>query len=289
MTDYKNKVAFVTGGGSGIGRALCEELARRGASVVVADLNEARATEVVAAIGKNAGQAQVSVLDVSKAEQVQRAVDECVARFGRLDLMFNNVGVGVFGEVRDMTLDLWDRIIDINLKGVVNGVMAAYPQMIRQGSGHIINMSSGFGLVSMPTHVPYSTTKFGIVGLSTGLRLEAASLGVKVSVVCPGLIQTSSFKDTIYLNVDPEEMRSKKLPFKMMSSEECSQVILRGVERNQAVITTTFFVQAMWWLYRLSPSLATRGGKYMLEDYRKSRDKFLAKTAKVLSGNTTEH
>jgi NAD(P)-dependent dehydrogenase (short-subunit alcohol dehydrogenase family) len=284
MTTFKDKVAFVTGGASGIGRALCEELARRGATVVIADINGTLANDVAAAIGNKTGKVHVAVLDVSKAEQVQQAVDDCVARFGRLDYMFNNAAIGIVGEVRDMTIDLWNRIVDVNLKGIINGVMAAYPQMIRQQSGHIINTSSSGGLIAMPTQVPYSATKFGIVGLSTGLRLEAASLGVKVSVVCPGLVKTSVFDTGTYLKLDPDEIRAKKMPFEPMMPHDCSVAILRGVERNDAIIMTHPRVKVRWWLSRINPALEEWASQFILKDFRKSRDNFLAKTAAGSSG-----
>jgi NAD(P)-dependent dehydrogenase (short-subunit alcohol dehydrogenase family) len=267
---FDHKVAIVTGGASGIGEALAQELAKLGALVTIADLNLEKAETVVAAICAAGGQAWAVGVDVSQAEQVQKLVDEVVARHGHLDFMFNNAGIGVLGEVRDMSLEHWKRIIDTNLWGTIHGTIAAYPVMVKQGYGHIVNTSSGFGLVALPTHVAYGTTKHAIVGLSTGLRQEAAGLGVKVTVACPGIIRTPMSKATTYLKVPNLEA---KAPFKMLEADECAQAILLGAEHNKAIITMPFYMTLTWWLYRISPALTTRLGQMMIRDFRKVRDK----------------
>src|SRR5574341_1086121 len=186
MDYYKDKVAIVTGGASGIGRALCEDLGRRGAQIVAADINMEGAEKAVTAIISAGGRAQAARLDVTKAEDVRRLVRETASKHGRLDFMFNNAGIVSIGDSRDMDLEHWQRILDVNLMGVLYGTTAAYTLMARQGFGHIVNIASSAGLIPVPLLTPYVTTKFGVVGLSHSLRLEGVRLGVKVSVVCPG-------------------------------------------------------------------------------------------------------
>ncbi len=185
MTASKMKggVAVVTGGGSGIGRALAMELAKRGAFVHVTDFNGSSAEATAKAIGASAAHAAVDVRD---AGAVQRFCDSV----GRVDYMFNNAGIGVGGEIQDLSLAHWDRILDVNVRGVIHGVHAVYPGMIARGSGHIVNTASLAGLVPTPLATPYGMTKHAVVGLSVSLRMEAAAYGVRVSALCPGTVET---------------------------------------------------------------------------------------------------
>jgi len=140
MNVFANTIAIVTGGASGIGRALCEELSRRGGVTIVTDINLAGAEQVASSIRNAGGRSEAVCLDVSRAADVERIVREVTAKHGRLDYMFNNAAVAVVGELRDATPLEWKRIIDVNLMGVIYGSMAAYAVMIPQRSGHIINI-----------------------------------------------------------------------------------------------------------------------------------------------------
>jgi NAD(P)-dependent dehydrogenase (short-subunit alcohol dehydrogenase family) len=135
MAMFRDRVAIVTGGASGIGQALCEELARKGAMVVVADIDIPRAEQVASVLTSAGHSAWAVYVDVTKAEEVQHMVDETVARRGRLDYMFNNAGIGLVAEMRDMSLAHWRQIVDVNLWGVIYGTDAAYRVMVQQESG----------------------------------------------------------------------------------------------------------------------------------------------------------
>jgi len=270
MNHFRDKVAIVTGGASGIGRALCEELGQRGAVVIVADVNAERAQKVASAITTTGGRARAAHLDVSQAEDVQKLIDETASEHGRLDYMFNNAGIAMAGEVRDTSLELWRRIVDVNLWGVIYGTTAAYSLMVRQGFGHIVNVASLGGLVGSPTVTPYATAKHGVVGLSTSLRAEAADLGVRVSVVCPGHIQTGIYDVATVLNANREDLFAR-IPFKGMDATQAARAILRGVARNQAVITIPFYVRLLWWLYRLHPALLAPLGRKVVKVFRALR------------------
>lgn len=274
MDHFKDKVAIVTGGASGIGQALCEELGRRGAAgVVVADVNVEGAHEVAAAITAVGGRAQAAELDVTQAEAVQALVEQTASQHGRLDLMFNNAGISTWGEMRDMTLDHWQRIVDVNLWGVIYGTMSAYGVMVGQGFGHIVNTASSAGLAPSPFATAYVTTKHGVVGLSTTLRVEGVGLGVKVSVVCPGFIRTGigdAMEFVTQLEGGTKEFVAAAIP-KMMEPDDCARVILRGVERNKAIITVTGLARVAWWLNRLNPGLMLRLSLKMVSDTRAMR------------------
>lgn len=276
MEQFKDKIVIVTGASSGIGRALCEKLSRDGAVLIMADIEMEGLRRLASNLSESGGRAYAAHLDVSNAEQVQALVDRVISEHGRLDLIFNNAGVAIAGEARDLSIDHWRRIINVNLWGVIHGTSAAYPVMIRQGFGHIINTASLAGLVGSPTMIPYSTTKFAVVGLSTSLRAEAEGLGVKVSVVCPGFIQTGIFDSATYIHAKQEEMLAR-LPFKPMDVDAAARIILRGVARNKAIIVFPFYGRLLWWLQRIHNSLTRPLARKTVKDFREARTQSKAK------------
>ncbi|MEW6441078.1 MAG: SDR family oxidoreductase [bacterium] len=274
MDTFRDKVAIVTGGASGMGRAVCEGLGRRGARlVVVADVQAAGAGQVAAGIDRAGGKARAVGLDVSNEAELRKTIEQTFAEQGRLDYLFNNAGIGIAGEARDMLPEHWKRIIDVNLFGVLNGTLAAYPLMIRQGFGHIVNTASLAGLIPGPVEVGYALTKHAVVGLSTSLRMEAAPLGVRVSVVCPGIIDTPIFETSLLVgNVDRRELNRRiKSGFTAMNSEKAGKAILDGVEKNRAIIVFPGHARVLWWLHRISPSNLNFVARKFLEDFHKSR------------------
>jgi len=246
---FQGQVALVTGGASGIGRELCEALAQRGSLVTIADVNLDGAGNVVEAIHKAGGEAHAARVDVTQRGEVQALVEDVAHRHGRLDYMFNNAGIAFAGEFRDTTLEHWHTALDIDFWSVVYGAMSAYRIMIRQGSGHIVNTSSIGGLIPVPIGTPYAAAKHAVVGFSTSLRTEAAQLGVKVSVVCPGHIDTSISHRAAYATQfrSEEELAKIMARGERMSAPHCADVILRGVARNRGVITVTPAARLIWW------------------------------------------
>jgi len=270
MDHFKDKVAIVTGGASGIGRALCEELGRRGAVAIVADTDADGAGQVASNITSAGGRARASHLDVSREEAVKKLVEDATSEHGRLDYMFNIAGIGIGGEVRDMRIEDWHPIIDVNLYGVLYGTLTAYRVMVGQGFGHIVNMASTYGLIPAPGETAYGTTKHAVVGLSTSLRAEAEDLGVKVSVVCPGFVDTAIWKTSPILNVDREEALSH-IPFRMIPTAKAAKVILRGIVCNRAIIVFPLHARITWWIYRFCPFLLVPLGRKAVRDFRAIR------------------
>jgi len=271
MDVFRDKTAIVTGGASGIGKGLCEELGKYGAHVVVADLNGEVARDVAASLKASGGRAEAVKLDVTNEEDVRGLIDETAAKNGKLDYIFNNAGIGIGGEVQDMDLDHWKRIVDVNQWGVVYGTLAAYNVMVKQGTGHIVNTASSAGLVPSPLLTAYSMTKHAVVGLSTGLRAEGAALGVKVSVVCPGFIDTPIFDSTEYVNTSKEISMSVVPPgLKSMGAEDCARAVLRGVARNRGIIPVQAPAYILWWVNRLSPRLLDAQSQKAVRQYRKA-------------------
>ncbi|MSR15121.1 MAG: SDR family oxidoreductase [Gammaproteobacteria bacterium] len=270
MYSFKDQIALITGAGSGIGAALSQALAERGAQVICADLLPERAATVVAAIQQAGGTAYAVPLDVRDAEQVEALVKATVARHGRLDFMINNAGISVTGDARDLELAHWRQVLDVNLMGVVYGTHAAYQQMTSQGHGHIVNIASLAGLVPFPTNVPYATTKHAVVGLSLSLRAEAQDLGVRVSAVCPGFIQTNILVDTPVINLDRAKFM-RNLPFTPLSPVHAAAQILRGIERNRAIIVFPGYARILWALHRLAALLLNPMHLKAIRDLRKFR------------------
>jgi NAD(P)-dependent dehydrogenase (short-subunit alcohol dehydrogenase family) len=254
---FQPRVSIVTGGASGIGRAIAAELLTRGSLVVVADLDGAAAARTAEALGPRAVAAQVDVVD---AEAVRALVDGVVAEHGRLDVMVNNAGVAVGGLLEELDERHWAKAIDVNLRGVVNGVTAAYPRLVAQGGGHILNTASAAGLVPAPGMLPYTTTKHAVVGLSTALRAEGASVGVRVSVLCPAFVDTSML-DNLY--AAPPSMggpsvrsRVRLLQPRLLTPEQVARRGVDGLAAGRAVIPVGVLAQVLWRTLRYAPPLA---------------------------------
>ncbi|MFH0870591.1 MAG: SDR family NAD(P)-dependent oxidoreductase [archaeon] len=271
MDRFKDKIVIVTGAASGIGKALSELLAQRGAKLILADINFSGAKALEAALIKKGLSAKALLVDVSKEGDVRKAVKYAVSTCGRLDFVFNNSGIGFAGEVKDMDLSIWKKMIDVNLYGVIHGTTIAYSQMLKQGSGHIVNVASATGLIPSPMLTAYATTKHAIVGLSTSLREEAKEYGVKVSVACPGFVDTGILDPAKAANIDEKKLYREKRKLKMMSPEKCAKEIIIGVEKNREIIIFPFKDRMLWWLYRLNPYAIDSIENIILKRARKLR------------------
>lgn len=251
---FAGKQAIVTGGGSGIGAALCRALSSAGADVLCTDIDEAAAARTAAPLG-----ARSARLDVTDAAAVQAAVDGVVDRAGRLDLMFNNAGIVWGGDTELLTLDQWNAIIDINVRGVVHGVTAAYPQMIRQGHGHIVNTASMAGLAAAGQLTSYVMTKHAVVGLSLALRSEAAAHGVGVLAVCPAAVETPILdKGAVGGFVGRDYFLQGQGVKTAYDADRLAADTLRAVERNKAILVKPRRAHASWLFARLAPGLMQR-------------------------------
>jgi hypothetical protein len=183
----------VTGASSGIGAATAVELGKRGYTVVLAARRRERLEQVSARVTQAGGFGDVQVRDVGVEEQVEDLVAGCEARHGRLDVMINNAGFGMFGRIHELTTEQMRKVFEVNYFGLFWGARAAARVMIEQGSGHIFNVSSVIGKRGTPYHGAYCASKFAVVGLSDSMRVELAPLGVRVTCVCPGLTDTEFF------------------------------------------------------------------------------------------------
>lgn len=272
---YDASVAIVTGGGSGIGEAISLGLAGRGAYVVVADRRAPEAERVVASIHSRGGRAESMELDVRDASSFEQLVTDVFARLGRLDFLFNNAGIGVAGEVKDLELDDWRDIVEVNLMGVVHGVYAAYGRMVAQGFGHIVNTASMSGLMPSPLTASYGMTKFGVVGLSRALRVEAAHYGVRVTALCPGVIRTPILDGGAYgrfiRRPAPEATAAAWERTRPMDAAAFAEEVLDSLPHNPNTLIVPRWWRAVDLLNRLSPEL---GGKLAALGFRQMKVDF---------------
>lgn len=266
---FDGKQAIVTGAGSGIGAALSRALVAAGAEVLVTDIDADAAQRTATELGDRATAAR---LDVTDAAAVQAAVDGVVARTGRLDLMFNNAGMVWGGETELLTLEQWNAIIDVNVRGVVHGVAAAYPQMIRQGHGHIVNTASMAGLTAAGQITSYVMTKHAVVGLTLALRSEAAAHGVSVTAICPAAVETPFLDEGAIGGFVGRDYYLKgqgiKTPY---SADALARDTLRAVERGKALVVKPRLAHAQWLFARLAPGLMQRMARRFIAQQRASQ------------------
>ena len=266
------RIAIITGAASGIGRALASALVARGDTVVVADIDSDGARCAAGELDRHGpGAATPAVVDVRDAGAVRALVDQTRGKYGRLDVMVNNAGIGVGGEARELLLAHWDRVIDVNLRGVVHGVRAAYPVMIEQRSGHIVNTASLAGLLPSPGLTPYSMTKHAVVGLSLSLRAEAAGYGVRVTAVCPGVVDTPILDKGGPDDLPKPALSSHAREFfrqvqpRFYSADRLAQDIVRGIDRNAALVIAPASARVAWYLWRYIPVAVNRMATRQLE------------------------
>lgn len=250
VTAFDNQVAIVTGGGSGIGRAMCEQLADARAHVIVVDIDGGKANTVAAGLGsRGARSAEAVRVDVTDGPAVEELVDGVCKQHGRLDYIFNNAGVCIIGDTLSFSMDDWNKLIDVNIRGVVHGTVAAYQRMAKQGHGHIVNTASMAGLVPSPLFTAYALTKHAVVGLSRSLRLEGKEYGVHVSAICPGIIDTPMVDSPRKgIDVDPREHADRFYPV-----DKCVRDALAGVAKRQDLIVVSPMAKFATTLDRISP------------------------------------
>lgn len=270
--DLPGRSAIVTGGGSGIGAALVAALVEAGAHVVVADI-DLPAARRVADSTSGPGSARAARLDVTDAAAVAALVDDVVADHGGLDLMFANAGITWGGDTELLTLEQWNAIVDVNIRGVVHCVHAAYPHMIRRGSGSLVLTSSMGGLCPAGLITSYAMTKHAVVGLGLSLRPEAAAHGVGVTVVCPAAVDTAILDkgelggfDGRHYYLDGQGVKEPIDPGQLAES------VLRGVSRNRALVVEPARGRLAWRIQRLSPALMDRTMVRYVRAARRRRD-----------------
>jgi NAD(P)-dependent dehydrogenase (short-subunit alcohol dehydrogenase family) len=253
------KVAVVTGGGSGIGRATALLLARHGARVHVADLQGDTAEDVARTIEVAGGSAVAHALDVSDPDAVEAFADTVFAAEGHVDILHNNAGIGHAGNIEATTVEDWQRVIGVNLLGVAYGIQAFIPRMLQQGRpASVVNTASQAGLLPAAKMAPYCASKYGVVGLSEALNAELSKRGIHVSAICPGIIDTPIVSTGI-MRGDVAEIHGQISGFYAKhgaSPDEVAQAVLKAIDKHKLIVPVPHRqVTLLYLLHRISPRL----------------------------------
>jgi NAD(P)-dependent dehydrogenase (short-subunit alcohol dehydrogenase family) len=235
--EFGGKVAVITGGASGIGRACALAFARQGADIVLADRNESRMEAVVEEVTRLGRRGIGLATDVSDDGSVQSLASDAIAAMGTVDLVMNNAGVVVGGDPHEVPIEDWEWIVEVNMLGPVRGVRAFLPHFLARGSGYFVNTASFAGLVAHnPLTIPYDMTKHGVVGLSAGLALYCRPRGIGVSVLCPGYVETNLSENTRITGVDTTADGPSQVPDRVTTADEVAGRVVDAVREERFLI-----------------------------------------------------
>lgn len=260
-TFQPESIAVVTGGGNGLGRQLCFQLAKLGMYVIVSDINDEDAARTVSNIIENAGKAESHIVDVSNQKACELFVQEIIATHGKIDLLINNAGKVAIGEFHDVPIESWHQIMDTNFFGQLNMTKAVYSFMKKEQKGKIVFISSIAGLAFQPLTGSYSASKHALVGLACSLFSDAKPHGIQIHVACPGYIDHTA----IFTNAETFGYSSLKisdiLTHKIkgfISPEKAACKILQQVHKNKYFIVFPFNARLLWLFFRIAPEMAVR-------------------------------
>ncbi|GLX67112.1 SDR family NAD(P)-dependent oxidoreductase [Paenibacillus glycanilyticus] len=246
----KGKIVLITGASSGIGAVTAKQLAKLGALPIMTGRNLERLRKHAAAIGTDCPMYRMDVTDMS---QVQQTVDAIMAKYGRIDVLLNNAGFGKFETFLDAKVESFEEMMDTNYMGVVRCTKAVLPYMLKQGSGHIVNIASMAGKIGSSKSTGYSATKHAVLGFTNSLRMELAGTNVAVSAVNPGPIRTEFFEVA-----DPSGTYVKNVSWFMMKPEYVANQIIKVMERRKAEVDLPKTAAVGIKLYQLFPRIADR-------------------------------
>lgn len=248
-----NQRIFITGGGSGLGRALAQRYAQAGWRVCIGDIDDARGAETLAALQQTGATAHYLRCDVREESQLQAAAEWLRTHWNGVDVVVNNAGVAVAGGIAEVPLADWQWIVDINLLGVVRGCKVFAPLLRAQGGGHIVNVASMAGLIHPPKMAAYNATKAAVVALSETLKLELAPDRIGVSVVCPAFFRTNLAQSLRAADADVARITHKLVDKAKLGAEPIAEQVFAGVARGDFHILTHPDARIAWMIKRLAP------------------------------------
>lgn len=258
MTEINGKLAIVTGAASGIGRATAIALAKRGARLAISDLDRTGLAETAQRIEAIGGMAATYLLDVADRDAVYAFAQDIEGAHGGADIVINNAGVAQIARVDELTYEDFEWVMNIDFWGMVYGTKAFLPQLQAKGSGHIVNVSSLFGLISVPSQAAYNSAKFAIRGFTEALRHEMKGTDIAVSCVHPGGIKTNIVRNARFLQSTQATVREEAASgfdrLARTTPERAGEVIVRGIEKNKPRILIGADAKIIDWLQRLMPA-----------------------------------
>lgn len=257
MRELRGRVAVVTGAGSGIGRAVSVLLAQQGCHVALADVNRAGLEESAAQVRALGVTASVHEVDVSSRERMQSFTDDVLREHGHVNILINNAGVSVNGRFQDQTLEDFEWLMGVNFWGVIYGCKLFLPHLLAADEGHIVNISSVFGLVGVPQQSSYCASKFAVRGFTESLRAELKDTRVGVTAVHPGGIATNIAAASRVAggeDIQRSHERAVKMFKKMMPPEQAAQQIVRGITGNRTRVLITRESHLLDFAKRVAPS-----------------------------------
>lgn len=261
MKDFKNNNGFITGAASGIGRSFALALAKRGMNLYITDINMESLKKVKLEIEKEGVNIIASKCDVSIYDDFEKAANEFNEKMGEIDLLINNAGISLGFDILNIDLEVWKKVMDTNLGSIIHSIKAFLPRMAKRGSGHIVNIASGAGILGVAEPIPYIASKFGVVGLSETFFARLKNLGINVSVIVPMWIKTNIIViDTDKIEYPPKllkdfgkEKLDKAYSTLMdviaegaISSDDAVEIYIEGIQKNQLYIfDNPYYLEAM--------------------------------------------
>jgi NADP-dependent 3-hydroxy acid dehydrogenase YdfG len=247
------QVIAITGGGSGLGRALARLYAKRGWRIAISDLSAERAADVAKELSEGGTDVLAQVCDIAKAQDLQTFVDDIVAKFGRIDVFVNNAGVAGSGSLEQTSFADWEWMIDIDLMGVVRGCKAVVPVLRKQGYGHVVNVASIAGVVAGPMMASYNVAKAGVISLSESLRKDLSGTGVEVSVVCPSFFTSDLHSTARTLNADQQRIVAKMINKATYTADDIAAIVAAAIDAKRFMVLPQKDAKLMWWFKRIAP------------------------------------
>jgi NAD(P)-dependent dehydrogenase (short-subunit alcohol dehydrogenase family) len=254
---FPQKRAFVTGAASGLGLAICERLAHSGWKLLIADINAERLAQAEQKLQALGAQTLSRVIDVTQYSAQQDAANAIQDAWGGVDLVFNNAGIATAGAIDELSIEDWERTIDIDLWSVVYGCKIFAPMLKQQGGGHIINTASSAGTLAGPEMAAYNVAKAGVVSLSETLKTELSKDNIGVTVVCPTVFVTS-LGDTMTGRTQMEDNLMRQLQASKVSAQDIVQDVMAAIEKDRLYVMTQADARWGWRLKRFFPELYPR-------------------------------